>query len=161
MVFWELPCTTVLDDGAHLSPMCPAFWFRDRCHVWVKVFGSLPLLRVAWGYSYSYSLFTFSQQNQVNVSFDLPWFAVSTISRTLTRALISKLYNLISDLPFFPVLIGQNYRGICIQIQRPSSGAGNIDPSSTVSGRISDMSLSRELLFVSLCEESSQITDWN
>lgn len=71
MVFWELPCTTVLDDGAHLSPMCPAFWFRDRRHVWVKFFGSQPLLRVAWGYSYSYSLFTFSQQNQVNVSFDL------------------------------------------------------------------------------------------
>ena len=121
--------------------MCPAFWSRDRRHVWVKWF-STPApcgVRVFFGYS------LFNSLDKTNVSIDLPLLAVSTIRRILTRALTSKLFNLMSDVLFFPVLIGQNYRRICLQIQRPSSGAGNIDSSSTVSGTISDMSHSRDL----------------
>ena len=141
--FWELLCKTVLGDGALIFHQCvllsdpgvgaclgQVFWFSTPAPCGVRVFS---------GYS------LFNSLDKTNVSIDLPWLAVSTIRRILNRALPSKVFNLMSDDLFFSVLIGQNYRRICLQIQRPSSRAGNIDSSSTVSGTISDMSHTRDL----------------
>ena len=132
MVFWELPCKTVFGDGALIFHEC-VLLSDPRIGVMFGLSGSRPLVRVAWEFSSG----ILSSILSTNVSIDLPLLAVSTIRRILT--------SLMSDVLFFPVLIGQNYRRICLQIQRPSSGAGNIDSSSTVSGTISDMSHSRDL----------------